>query len=100
MNDWLCKGTSALASMWIQACCGWGWACVGYGVCVNGVELVMQFVAKGVCHVLLLKGPSMTAFQMADLAKFAGGIREQKSRNLARYPDRHGKAKRLCDKNV
>lgn len=37
-----------------------GWACVGYGVCLNGVELVMQFVAKGVCHVLLLKGPSMT----------------------------------------
>ena len=29
-------------------------------MCLNGVELVMQFVAKGVCHVLLLKGPSMT----------------------------------------
>ena len=60
MNNRLWNGASALASLWIQACCGWGWACVGYGVCLNGVELVMQFVAKGVCHVLLLKGPSMT----------------------------------------
>lgn len=37
---------------------------------------MMQFVAKGVYDNLLLKGLSMTAFQLADLAKFAGRIRK------------------------
>lgn len=41
MNDRLWNGASALASLWIQACCGWGWACEGYDACLNGIELMM-----------------------------------------------------------